>query len=145
MPKVLIVDDDRFQRSVIEKILVHDPLVRDFHVEVMSAVDGEEALRLFGEHSPDFVVVDTVLGKQSGLDLCAQRRALPNVGETPLAVIGGVYQDDEVKNRVAELRGRLFTKPHQLLDLPQFLAAVLAPSAPTPAAATRSGAHAPAL
>jgi CheY-like chemotaxis protein len=135
MPKVLIVDDDRFQRSVIEKILVHDPLVRDFHVEVMSAVDGEEALRLFSEHTPDFVVVDTVLGKQSGLDLCAQLRALPNGDTTPLAVIGGVYQDDEVKNRVTELRGRLFTKPYQLRDLPQFLASVLAPAPATAASA----------
>ena len=69
MAKVLIVDDDRFQRSVIEKILVHDPLVRDFHVEVVCAVDTDEALRLFGEHTPDFVVVVTQLGKQSGLDL----------------------------------------------------------------------------
>jgi oligopeptide/dipeptide ABC transporter ATP-binding protein len=56
--------------------------------KVMSAVDGEEAVRLFGEYSPDFVVVDTVLGKQSGLDLCAKLRAMPNGADTPLAIIG---------------------------------------------------------
>ena len=133
MAKVLIVDDDKFQRSVIEKILVHDPLVRDFKVEVVCAVDVDEALRLFGEHGFDFVVVDTQLGKQSGLELCAQLRALPGGVDTPLAVIGGVYQDDEVSNQVTELRGRLFTKPYQLRDLPQFLAATLAPLRPEPA------------
>ena len=135
MAKVLIVDDDRFQRSVIEKILVHDPLVRDFRVEVVCAVDTDEALRLFREHTPDFVVVDTVLGKQSGLELCAQMRALPDGADTPLAVIGGVYQDDEVSNTVTRLRGRLFTKPYQLRDLPQYLASILAPPADSAAAA----------
>lgn len=135
MAKVLIVDDDRFQRSVIEKILVHDPLVRDFHVEVVCAVDTDEALRLFGEHTPDFVVVDTQLGKQSGLDLCARLRDLPAGGDTPLAIIGGVYPDDEVSSRVTALRGRLFTKPYQLRDLPQFLAAILAPGSAEPSAA----------
>ena len=132
MAKVLIVDDDRFQRSVIEKILVHDPLVRDYDVEVVCAVDTDEALRLFGAHAPDFVVVDTQLGKQSGLDLCARLRDLPGAADTPLAIIGGVYQDDEVATRVAQLRGRLFTKPYQLRDLPQFLAAILGQRAAAP-------------
>ena len=139
MAKVLIVDDDRFQRSVIEKILVHDPLVRDYQVEVVCAVDTDEALRLFGQHTPDFVVVDTQLGKQSGLELCARLRDLPGGGDTPLAIIGGVYQDDEVSSRVAELGGRLFTKPYQLRDLPQFLAAILAPPAPLDAVPTTPG------
>jgi hypothetical protein len=48
-----------------------------------------------------------------------------------------------VKNRVAELRGRLFTKPYQLRDLPQFLSAVLAPPAPRRAAATPAAAARP--
>jgi CheY-like chemotaxis protein len=137
MTKVLIVDDDKFQRSVVEKILVHDPQVRHLAVEVLTAGDGDEALAMFAEHAPDFVVVDMQLPGKSGLEVCAALRALRGGDSVPLAVIGGVYQDDGVATVVERgLRGRLFTKPYQLRDLPQYLAATVGAREPEKAPRT---------
>ena len=50
--KILIVDDSRFLRQMSERALV-----KAGH-EVVAAVDGEEGLRLAGEHKPDLIVLD---------------------------------------------------------------------------------------
>src|SRR5918998_5834749 len=67
--KVLIVDDEPNIREVVGLYLR-----RDGH-EVVSAADGEEALELFRNHAPDLVVLDLMLPKLSGLEVCRRMQA----------------------------------------------------------------------
>ncbi|CAA9433682.1 MAG: hypothetical protein AVDCRST_MAG01-01-3098, partial [uncultured Rubrobacteraceae bacterium] len=62
--KVLIVDDEPNIREVVGLYLR-----RDGHA-VVSAADGEEALELFRSSSPDLVVLDLMLPKLNGLEVC---------------------------------------------------------------------------
>ncbi|HUS67596.1 MAG TPA: response regulator [Kofleriaceae bacterium] len=137
MVKVLIVDDDKFTRSVIEKILVHDPAVRHLQVQVTSASDGDEALARFAADRPDFIVVDLQLPKgRDGFEVCALLRSQPGGEHIPLAVLGGVYRDASVADRLErEFGAKLFTKPYQLRGLSQYMVGALGmpvPAAPSP-------------
>lgn len=67
--KVLIVDDEPNIREVVGLYLR-----RDGH-EVVSAADGEEALRLFRSETPELVVLDLMLPKLSGLEVCRRMQA----------------------------------------------------------------------
>jgi DNA-binding response OmpR family regulator len=67
--KVLIVDDEPNIREVVGLYLR-----RDGHT-IVSAADGEEALEVFGESKPDLVVLDLMLPKMSGLEVCRRMRA----------------------------------------------------------------------
>jgi DNA-binding response OmpR family regulator len=67
--KVLIVDDEPNIREVVGLYLR-----RDGH-SVVSATDGEEALEVFRESEPDLVVLDLMLPKMSGLEVCRRMRA----------------------------------------------------------------------
>lgn len=69
MAKVLIVDDEPNIREVVVLYLR-----RDGH-EVVSAADGEEALKLFRGENPDLVVLDLMLPKRSGLEVCRRMQA----------------------------------------------------------------------
>ncbi len=69
MAKVLIVDDEPNIREVVGLYLR-----RDGHT-IVSAADGEEALEVFGESKPDLVVLDLMLPKMSGLEVCRRMRA----------------------------------------------------------------------
>ena len=69
MPKVLIVDDEPNIREVVGLYLR-----RDGH-EVVSAADGEEALDLFRSSRPDLVVLDLMLPKMNGLEVCRRMQA----------------------------------------------------------------------
>ncbi len=67
--KILVVDDEPSIREVVGLYLR-----RDGHA-VVPAADGEEALRLFREVRPDLVVLDLMLPKMGGLEVCRRIQA----------------------------------------------------------------------
>ena len=86
MAKVLIVDDEPNIREVVGLYLR-----RDGH-EVVSAADGEEALSLFGSAVPDLVVLDLMLPKVGGLEVCRRMRAERRV---PLIMLTARGEEEE--------------------------------------------------
>ena len=69
MAKVLIVEDDAAMAAALK-----DGFAYEGH-EVSWASDGEAGLRLAKEAAPDVVVLDVMLPKLSGLDVCKRLRA----------------------------------------------------------------------
>ena len=68
MKKVLIVDDEASIRDIIGFTLEKDGY------EFAKAKDGEEALELFEEYQPDIVILDLMLPKIDGLEVCLEIR-----------------------------------------------------------------------
>src|ERR671937_2230404 len=66
---ILLVDDE----DSIQKLLTY-PLERE-GFRVVQARDGEEALARFAETSVDLVVLDVMLPKVDGLEVCRRLRA----------------------------------------------------------------------
>ncbi len=69
--RVLIVDDAAFMREMLRDILTE----ADYDV-VAEAVDGEQAVTMFREHSPDLVTLDIVMPRKSGLEALKEIRGL---------------------------------------------------------------------
>ena len=82
---ILLVDDDEAVRKVLSF-----PLERDGY-EVIQAVDGEDALRRFDEQPVDLVVLDIMLPKLDGLEVCKQLRTRSSV---PIIML--TARDDEL-------------------------------------------------
>jgi DNA-binding response OmpR family regulator len=71
--KVLIVDDEAMIRLLLKQVL--DRLdMKD--LSVLVAEDGEEALKIIGEERPDLILLDVLLPKMNGYDVCQQVRAI---------------------------------------------------------------------
>ncbi|HYY63476.1 MAG TPA: response regulator transcription factor [Gaiellaceae bacterium] len=66
---ILLVDDE----DSVQKLLTY-PLERD-GFRVIQARDGEQALRLFGDEHVDLVVLDLMLPRVDGLEVCKRLRA----------------------------------------------------------------------
>ena len=62
--KILVVDDEPNIREVVGQYLQRDGYA------VVSAADGEEALSLYRQERPDLVVLDLMLPKLSGIEVC---------------------------------------------------------------------------
>ena len=84
--RILIVDDEPMSVKLVGAIL------RRQGYEVTSAPDGDAGLRHFREHAPDLVLLDVVLPKLGGLDVCAQLRAS---SEVPIIMLSAVPDDGE--------------------------------------------------
>lgn len=99
MATILVVDDEPNIREVVGLYLRREGYT------VVAAADGEEALRLHRQHQPDLVVLDLMLPRLSGLEVCrriqAERRVplimLTAKSEEEDRIIGlGVGADDYV-------------------------------------------------
>jgi DNA-binding response OmpR family regulator len=82
---ILLVDDE----ESVQKLLTY-PLERE-GFRVVAARDGEEALRRFAEESVDLVVLDLMLPKLDGLEVCKRLRS----GST-VPIIMLTARDDEL-------------------------------------------------
>ena len=86
MAKILIVDDESNIREVVGLYLR-----RDGH-DIVSAADGEEALAVFRESEPDLVVLDLMLPRIGGLEVCRRMRAERRV---PLIMLTARGEEEE--------------------------------------------------
>jgi DNA-binding response OmpR family regulator len=84
-PTILLVDDE----DVVQKLLTY-PLERD-GFRVVQARDGEEALVRFADETVDLVVLDVMLPKLDGLEVCKRLRAVSSV---PIIML--TARDDEL-------------------------------------------------
>ncbi len=72
-PRILLVDDER----AIQTLLSY-PLQKDGY-DVVCASDGREALARFGEGEYDLVVLDVMMPRLDGLEVCRRLRAKSQV------------------------------------------------------------------
>src|SRR4030088_3007975 len=72
-PRILLVDDEQSIQTLLSY-----PLRKDGY-EVVQATDGRQALARFGETSFDLVVLDVMMPKLDGLEVCRRLRAKSTV------------------------------------------------------------------
>lgn len=65
--KILIVDDEPHLRMLIQQSLEE---LEDEGVELLTAGDGEQALETIREEKPELVLLDVMMPKKNGFDVC---------------------------------------------------------------------------
>lgn len=109
MAKILIADDDQTIIGFVQIVLEAQG-----H-QVMSARDGQEALARFDEVSPDLVILDIMMPKMSGLDVCSILR-----DKAPLLPIIMLTAKQQVQDLVTGLHSGAddyVTKPFKRQEL----------------------------
>ena len=88
--KILIVEDEDRIRKVVRSFLIKNGYV------VREAADGEEGLDLFYEWNPDLVLLDVMMPKKDGYEVC---RAIKSEKTTPVLMLTAKTQEED------EIRG----------------------------------------
>jgi len=109
--KILIVDDE--QNIVISL----EFLMRREGFEVFVANDGDAALEQIAAHMPDLVLLDIMLPKKNGFEVCQQIRATPQWQETKVIMLTAKGRDTEVTKGMALGADAYVTKPFSTKDL----------------------------
>jgi DNA-binding response OmpR family regulator len=73
--RVLIVDDEDLTRILLSQVLERAQIGP---VEVLMAEDGEEAVEVARRTRPDLILLDLLLPKMNGYDVCRQLRSIPD-------------------------------------------------------------------
>src|SRR5262245_14045000 len=116
--KILIVEDDRHVRRILETLFVRDPEFAAFEPTVLLASDGTEGLELLRSQRPDVVITDLLMPNMDGFQFCRAVRDDPKAGGCTLIVMSAVYKDPGLIAKLkAELGVEFFAKPFQVRDL----------------------------
>jgi len=79
--RVLIVDDSEAIRAMVKAAL------KDGDYEFLEAADGEEALRLIFQAKPDIVILDIMMPKVDGFQVCRKMRANLETATIPVVML----------------------------------------------------------
>ncbi len=104
--RILLAEDDRFLRKAAEARL------RQHGFTVLTAADGEEALRLARTERPDLILLDLIMPKIQGFEILKTLKQDPETASIPIVVLSNLGQDQDVK-RATELGAvAYFIKAH---------------------------------
>ena len=110
-PKVLLVEDEPAQREVLAYNLEAEGF------DVIQADNGEDALLLVDEDNPDMVILDWMMPKVSGIEVCRRLKMRPETRSIPVIMLSA--RADEV-DRVRGLEtgaDDYVIKPYSMVEL----------------------------
>ncbi|HEX9696631.1 MAG TPA: response regulator [Actinomycetota bacterium] len=118
--KVLVVDDDR----VIQQLLVVNLELEGYDVDTAS--DGEQALEKIASVDPDIVLLDIMMPKYDGWEVCRRAKADPATAHIPIIFLSARAQDLDVRRGYEIGVAAYMTKPFDPLELMDVVKRVLA-------------------
>ena len=86
--KILTVDDDETMLELFKEVLEHEGWA------VVQARDGVEALEKFDRLDPDLVLLDLMLPRLNGFDICSRLRHNARSRHVPIIMLSGVAERD---------------------------------------------------
>lgn len=111
MKKILFIEDEEDLITVIKMRLEAGGF--DF----VCALDGEEGLKKVYEEKPDLILLDLIMPKMDGIEVCRRLKADPETSGIPIIIItaaGDKNLEDKGKCAGAEC---VMTKPYESSEL----------------------------
>ena len=89
--RILVAEDDRFLRKAAEMALKRQGYT------VLTAADGEEALRAAQSELPDLILLDLIMPKLNGFDVLQALKKEAPTAKIPVIVLSNLGQDRDVQ------------------------------------------------
>ncbi|NBD35866.1 MAG: response regulator [Chloroflexi bacterium] len=113
-PKVVYIEDEPEMFALVELIL------EDTNIEFISAVGGQEGLRIIREEQPDLILLDIMMPEVDGWDVYRSLKADPQLSTIPVIIITAkVKRIDQILAQEIVGVDAYITKPFSPSDLLQ--------------------------
>ena len=105
--RILLVDDE------VDFVEVLRVRLEDSNYEVIVAYDGEEGLERAERDQPDLIILDVILPKISGFDVCRKLKIDENFKNIPIIMLTAKFQANDAKFGMAMGADAYITKPFE--------------------------------
>src|ERR1700759_4026984 len=119
IPNVLVVEDE----DALSALLQYNLDKEGYRVTL--AADGEEALMLVDERAPDLIVLDWMLPKVSGIEVCRRLRAKPETKNLPVIMLTARGEESDRVRGLDTGADDYIVKPFSMSELAARVRAVL--------------------
>ena len=105
---ILIAEDEPHIRMLIEQTIEE---LEDEGVEILTAADGEAAMGLAEEHKPDLVLLDVMMPKLNGFEVCERIKSHAGLTATQVFLLTAKGQEYDRARGEAAGADAYITKP----------------------------------
>ena len=110
--KVLIADDSLQNLELLEAYMAEMP-----EVESLRATDGEQTLEMVLCERPDLVLLDIMMPKMSGFEVCKKMKADPETADIPVVMVTALNEPMDMERGLESGADDYLTKPIAKQDL----------------------------
>ena len=118
--RILVIDDTKDILVVIARRL------KSWSYEPLLAESGEDGLRVAEEEQPDLILLDIMMPKMKGRDVCARLKAHPRTQNIPVIFLTALGLADHVKAGMDLGAEDYIIKPFEPAELKDRIAVCLA-------------------
>ena len=110
--RVLVVDDNLQNLELLEAYL------EDLEgVTTISATDGESCLRKVATEKPDLILLDIMMPRMSGYEVCKKLKSDPSTKDIPIIMVTALYEMGDIERGDEVGTNDFVTKPVNRVDL----------------------------
>ena len=110
-PVILVVDDNQQNRELIQVYL------EDMDCRTVPAQDGLEALELIRKDPPDLILLDVMMPKMSGFEVCKRLKDNPQTADIPVIMVTALSEFGDIERAIDSGTDDFLSKPVNKLEL----------------------------
>ncbi|MDA1036651.1 MAG: response regulator [Chloroflexi bacterium] len=110
--KVLLADDEEDVLNVAKASLA----IGD-RFELLTAADGQQAFDTCVAEKPDLVLLDLLMPKKSGITVCLDLRATPEIKDMKIVILTALSQESDKQSALLAGADDFITKPFSPTEL----------------------------
>ena len=109
--KILVIDDEP---ELVKAITIR---FKASGYEVTPAYDGQEGVNKAGEIKPDLILLDVIMPKMDGYEVCKRLKAVPETKDIPIIIFTASGQRDLERKCLAVGAKGVIMKPFEATEL----------------------------
>jgi CheY-like chemotaxis protein len=110
-PIVLVVDDNQQNLELLQAYL------EDMDCETVPAHDGPEALEIISDSPPDLILLDVMMPKMSGFEVCKRIKNDPKTSDIPVIMVTALNEFGDIERGIDSGTDDFLSKPVNKLEL----------------------------
>lgn len=110
-PFVLVVDDNQQNLELLQAYL------EDVDCRTIPAHDGHEALEIIAKDPPDLILLDVMMPKMSGFEVCRRIKNDPKTNDIPVIMVTALNEFGDIERGIDSGTDDFLSKPVNKLEL----------------------------
>jgi CheY-like chemotaxis protein len=110
-PTILVVDDNQQNLELLQAYL------EDLQCQTMPAHDGLEALDIVAKRPPDLILLDIMMPRMSGFEVCRRIKNNPKTASIPVIMVTALNEFGDIERAIDSGTDDFLSKPVNKLEL----------------------------
>ena len=110
-PAVLVVDDNQQNLELLQAYL------EDLDCQTIPAHDGHEALEIIAKNPPDLILLDVMMPRMSGFEVCRRIKNDPKTSDIPVIMVTALNEFGDIERGIDSGTDDFLSKPVNKLEL----------------------------